>query len=135
MLPPAPVTFSTTTVWPRLFVIRSAMIRPIASVGPPAENGTTIVTGRAGKFCADATVQPKTIATAKNRNPFMAPPPLRTMVTLRSAIADVRSYIFHRLGLRRPVPLEDAGDARIGLHLFEHGVELRPLFFEVCPGA
>src|ERR1041385_5618849 len=45
MLPPAPVTFSTRTVWPRLFVIRSAMMRAIVSVGPPAENGTTTVTG------------------------------------------------------------------------------------------
>jgi hypothetical protein len=41
---------STTTGCPRLFVIRSAMIRAIVSVGPPAENGTTIVTGRVGKL-------------------------------------------------------------------------------------
>src|SRR5205085_3845082 len=73
MLPPAPVTFSTTTVCPRLFVIRSAMIRAIVSVGPPAENGTTIVTGRVGKFCADA-VQQNTIAAANSPNRFMEPP-------------------------------------------------------------
>src|SRR5205085_10374927 len=75
MLPPAPVTFSTTTVCPRLFVIRSAMIRAIVPVGPPAENGTTIVTGRVGKFCADA-VQQNTIAAANSPNRLMAPPVL-----------------------------------------------------------
>src|SRR5438105_6708941 len=72
MLPPAPVTFSTTTVCPMLFAIRSAMIRAIVSVGPPAENGTTIVTGRVGKFCADEVLQ-NTIAAAISRNRFMAP--------------------------------------------------------------
>jgi hypothetical protein len=66
------------------------MIRAIVSVGPPAENGTTIATGRAGKFCADAAVQPKTTATAKSRNPFMAPF-LRTMVTLRPATLNFRN--------------------------------------------
>src|ERR1700694_1342921 len=85
MFPPAPVTFSTTTVCPRLFVIRSAMIRAIVSVGPPAENGTTIVTGRVGKFCANAALQ-QAIATAKIRILFMAPPP-RIMVTLRSVLS------------------------------------------------
>src|SRR6266850_6931668 len=85
MLPPAPVTFSTTTVCPRLFVIRSAMMRAIVSVGPPAENGTTIATGRAGKLCADAAPQQETTATTKSRNRFMAPP-LRNMVTLRSPL-------------------------------------------------
>src|SRR5262245_53399016 len=80
MLPPAPVMFSTRTVCPRLFVIRSAMIRAIVSVGPPAENGTTIVTGFVGKLCANAALQKETTATAKKRNLFMTPP-LRAMVT------------------------------------------------------
>src|SRR4051812_23932062 len=73
MLPPAPVTFSTTTVCPRLFVIRSATIRAIVSVGPPAENGTTTVTGRVGKFCANPVLQ-QSIATAKIRIKFITPP-------------------------------------------------------------
>ena len=51
MVPPAPVTFSTTTGWPRSFAMPSATMREITSVGPPAENGTTIVTGRLGKGC------------------------------------------------------------------------------------
>src|ERR1044071_3528172 len=90
MLPPAPVTFSTTTVWPRLFVIRSAMIRAIVSVGPPAENGTTIATGRAGKFCADATPKQDITAAAKSRRLFMAPP-LGHMVTLPGFILESRA--------------------------------------------
>src|SRR3954469_7994504 len=74
MLPPAPVTFSTTTVWPRLLIMRSAMMRPMVSVGPPAEKGTTIVTGLAGNFCADAALAVRTSASAKSRMPFMAVP-------------------------------------------------------------
>ena len=34
--------------------MRSARIRAIASDGPPAENGTMMVMGRDGKFCATA---------------------------------------------------------------------------------
>jgi tRNA-binding EMAP/Myf-like protein len=30
------------------------MMRPTTSIGPPAANGTTIVTGRTGQSCADA---------------------------------------------------------------------------------
>jgi hypothetical protein len=48
MLPPAPVTFSTMTVWPSERPMRSAMIRAMVSVGPPAENGTVSVMERAG---------------------------------------------------------------------------------------
>jgi hypothetical protein len=48
MLPPAPDTFSTITGWPRATRIRSLMMRAIASAGPPAGNGTTMVIGRAG---------------------------------------------------------------------------------------
>ena len=46
--PPAPLTFSMTTGWPSAPRIRSAMTRASVSVGPPAGNGTTIVTGRDG---------------------------------------------------------------------------------------
>jgi hypothetical protein len=42
------VTFSTITVCPSEMRMRSLMLRAIASVGPPAANGTTIVTGRDG---------------------------------------------------------------------------------------
>src|SRR3954469_11062838 len=74
MLPPAPVTFSTTTVWPRLLVMRSAMMRPMVSVGPPAEKGTTIVIGFVGNFCAEAALAVRTSASAKSRMPFIAVP-------------------------------------------------------------
>src|SRR6185437_15783420 len=54
MVPPAPVTFSTTTACPRAFVMRCAMMRAMVSVGPPAANGTTMVTVRVGKSWAGA---------------------------------------------------------------------------------
>jgi hypothetical protein len=52
MLPEAPATFSMMTDCPSEARMPSAMIRPIVSVGPPAGNGTTIVTGRPGYVCA-----------------------------------------------------------------------------------
>ncbi len=53
-MPPAPGMLSTTSCWPSSSDIRGVMMRPTTSIGPPAANGTTIVTGRAGQSCADA---------------------------------------------------------------------------------
>src|SRR4029079_12142138 len=52
MLPPAPSVLSISTGWPRGFLMRSPMMRARVSVGPPAENGTKIVTGLDGYVCA-----------------------------------------------------------------------------------
>src|SRR6185369_4674330 len=52
--PPAPVTFSTSTASFSVTFMCSARIRDMASEGPPAENGTMMVMGRDGKFCAAA---------------------------------------------------------------------------------
>src|SRR5262245_32382568 len=52
--PPAPVTSSITTGWPSEACIGSARIRHSVSSGPPAENGTMIVTGLDGNACAFA---------------------------------------------------------------------------------
>src|SRR6478735_12047176 len=49
MVPPAPTVLSTITVWPRGFRSASARSRAILSLGPPAANGTTSVTGLSGK--------------------------------------------------------------------------------------
>src|SRR6476620_9672349 len=54
VMPPAPPTFSTTTVCPSSSPMRYATMRPIVSCGPPAANGITIVTGRVGKSWAPA---------------------------------------------------------------------------------
>jgi hypothetical protein len=48
MLAPAPVTFSIRTGWPSDIRMRSERIRASVSVGPPAGNGTMMVTGRDG---------------------------------------------------------------------------------------
>ena len=47
-MPPAPPTFSITTCWPSISLIRAPTTRPSTSVGPPAANGITMVTGRVG---------------------------------------------------------------------------------------
>jgi hypothetical protein len=48
-VPPAPPTFSTMMLWPPSGLrIASARSRATLSVGPPAANGTTIVTGLSG---------------------------------------------------------------------------------------
>ena len=43
MVPPAPVTFSTTTCCPSAFDIGTAISRAVVSDGPPGGNGATIV--------------------------------------------------------------------------------------------
>ena len=48
VVPPAPATFSTTNCWPSAFEKYSPVMRAMMSVGPPAANGTMIVTGRDG---------------------------------------------------------------------------------------
>ena len=62
-MPPAPPTFSITTFCPRIWPIRSAMIRPNTSIGPPAAAATTIVSGRLGHSCAVA--EPNVIEAAR----------------------------------------------------------------------
>jgi hypothetical protein len=54
IVPPAPGTFSTTIVWPSALPIDAASDRATVSVGPPAANGTYIVTGFVGNCCAEA---------------------------------------------------------------------------------
>src|SRR5712691_11091587 len=54
-MPPAPPTFSTITCWARVSLKPDARMRPIVSNGPPAANGTIMVTARrAGQSCARA---------------------------------------------------------------------------------
>jgi hypothetical protein len=49
IVPPAPAVFSMMMLWPPSgFLIASARSRATLSVGPPAANGTTIVTGLSG---------------------------------------------------------------------------------------
>src|SRR5437667_3580237 len=50
----APGRFSTSTGCPQISEKRGAKAREKASVAPPGEVGTTIFTGRDGKFCAGA---------------------------------------------------------------------------------
>src|SRR4029077_3556257 len=54
MLVPPPGRFSIRTCWSQLFESRSATMRAITSVGPPAANGTTIRTGWVGQARAFA---------------------------------------------------------------------------------
>ena len=53
-VPPAPTGFSTTTVWPSTSLSAGRQERPATSLGPPAANGTTIVSVRFGRLCAAA---------------------------------------------------------------------------------
>src|SRR5581483_1802254 len=103
MLPPAPVVFSTTTVCPRLCVIRAAMILAIVSVGPPAENGTTSVTARVGKFCAPT-------APAKNARPR------RTIRPIRMAHSPLLAFREFKVGLAEALD-EDAHEGLVEGHL------------------
>src|SRR5438552_11089197 len=53
-MPPAPATLSTITCCPSNCDMRGEMMRATTSIGPPAANGTTMVTGRPGQSCAAA---------------------------------------------------------------------------------
>ena len=48
VVPPAPAMFSTMNCWPSDFEKYSPTMRAMMSVGPPAANGTMMVTGRVG---------------------------------------------------------------------------------------
>src|SRR5256885_1937757 len=75
MVPPAPVVFSTSTFWPSALVMRCAMIRAMVSVGPPAENGTMIVTGCVGNSWAPAAnASRKTLRKSAMRIMLVYPP-------------------------------------------------------------
>src|SRR3954467_10231198 len=54
MVPLAPVRFSTTTDWPGAAASRPASRRAARSSAGPGGNGTTMVTGFAGRVCAAA---------------------------------------------------------------------------------
>ena len=54
-MPPPPGTLSTITCLPMASPRYCARMRPSTSTGPPAANGTTMVTGRVGHSCACAT--------------------------------------------------------------------------------
>src|SRR5262245_20572860 len=53
-MPPEPPTFSIMTCWPKSSERPGARMRPTVSAGPPAANGTTMVTGRVGQSCDSA---------------------------------------------------------------------------------
>src|SRR5580704_1332981 len=80
MLPAEPSTFSIVIGWPSEACMRSASVRAIASLGPPAANGTTMVRGRDGLTCAPASapakrLSPRTAATSSFFIIVSRPPP------------------------------------------------------------
>src|SRR5262245_13385085 len=64
VIPPATPTFSTTICWPSTSLRWVANKRAMTSVPPPATNGTTMVTGRVGQFCARPLCETNGIANA-----------------------------------------------------------------------
>src|SRR6266850_2988728 len=79
IVPPAPPTFSTTTVWPSGARMRSAMMRAAVSVEPPGGNGTTRVIGREGNPCACAAAAQAANAIAATK--FIALPSVQCETT------------------------------------------------------
>ena len=85
-MPPAPPTFSMMTCWPSTSESRAPRMRATVSEALPAANGTTMVTGRVGQFCAVQGVAPTT-AMASSRNRQRA----NFMGLTREAVAESRS--------------------------------------------
>src|SRR5713101_255392 len=68
VVPPAPVTFSTTTCWPSVRDLWSPTMRATTSVGPPAAKGTMRVMGRSGyAACAVPAESPSRAAKSNSR--------------------------------------------------------------------
>ena len=78
--------------------MRGAKIRPTISIGPPAANGTTIVTGRVGHSCATADA-------AKAMSPTMAAP-ARCKNYGRSVM---ECLLCDTIAIPTSVPLSDGG--------------------------
>src|SRR5262245_16302389 len=77
MMPVAPARLSMTIGWPSSSVMRGPIRRAVMSVGPPAENGTTMRIGLAGKGCDSAGAakhRPATRNAIRNLG-FISPPP------------------------------------------------------------
>ena len=74
-MPPPPGWFSMTMVWPSASANVGCRMRASASIGPPAANGTTIVSGRLGQSCACAfQVSNASMADAASVLAIMFPP-------------------------------------------------------------
>ena len=77
IVPPAPATFSTTTLAPKGLRKASAKSRATRSVGPPAANGTTMEMGLSltGKSAALAPVNAATASKLKVNSCFIGEAP------------------------------------------------------------
>ena len=64
--PEPPVRLTTLTGTPSSFSIRLARMRPVASVPPPAPQGTTMVIGRSG-YAAVAGAAPSSVSASAAR--------------------------------------------------------------------
>src|SRR6202022_4569877 len=128
-------------VWPSVVFIRSARIRAMASDGPPAENGTTMVSGCDGKLSARA-LPPKASNAANAARTILriAPSPQKRHAAgreLEPGVVD-RLMAIQRARDRRQRVFEPGraieqhhaiifGHAAIGKALLVGGVGCRPL--------
>src|SRR5215471_4270962 len=133
-MPPAPLTFSTSTVWPSSARKPSATMRAIASLDPPAANGTTSVIGRAGQSCASAAAPDAQSAAAaaiiRMHARSMARPPARWLtkevgcvsIVHQDSFGHERSSGSKRAGREDRAPREECAMQRqLHLNLFIHG--------------
>src|SRR5437773_9868528 len=64
----APGLFSTMMGWPRSSERRAPILREGASVAPPGEAGTTLLTGREGKCCRETDGTSSALGKVKSRS-------------------------------------------------------------------
>src|SRR6516165_7357233 len=122
-VPPAPPTFSTTSVWPSVRDIWSPTRRVTTSVGPPAANGTMTVIGLfgywavAGTLCNESASRLPAIRRHMSATVFL-PPTRRRDDERRAPFAQVAGGA----GLERRQP--DHG-ARRGVRRLHHDLRFR----------
>src|SRR5512144_1265053 len=135
-MPPAPPTFSMITCWPSTSDSRRPTIRPMTSVPPPAANGTTMVSGRAGQLSAAIAPSAPKPATTKAK-PITC---LGGIVFLRRAAAAYsgtgQTRLAHpaTLGRRSALLARKQAFAAQG-RLHPHGTRMRwsPIKATLCP--
>src|SRR6185436_6104452 len=106
MLPPAPPTFSITTVCPSGARILSAMMRAVVSVEPPGGKGTMSVIGFTGQVCACAAVNAPARARAIATRCVLKGRSSRSPCNAMIVLARRRALSIGRSALSLPVMLD-----------------------------
>src|SRR5262249_40127048 len=111
------------TGWPSGSRMPSATMRPIASAGPPAPNGTTSVIGRDGYDCANAIPLAPTAKANASASCFLMRKSSSCRITTIAFLSAAPVACLHRRNLGRVLVAESSHRALIGVDDLASGGE------------